>query len=349
MLAKNKVLIPGSEAIAEAAVRAGCTRYVGYPEFGPGTFHDCMAELLLEGFMPAESDSAAIASVYGAASAGSRVMTSIGGPGLGRMQEGLSFMAGAEIPCVVLSIGQSGYSLAGILPSQSDYFLSTRPGGQESNRLVVLAPSSVQEAVELTQESFELADRHRNPVLLLADAILSEMMEPTVLPSKRKRAPAVKKWAVGVGDKGPARLITPLFLEPGALEAHTWKLHEKYRKIASQEVRFEEYRCEDAKLVFVAFGIVGRVARTAVDKARKRGMKVGLFRPVSLWPFPSEQLAERTRKARSLLVVELNTGQMIEDVLLATGKPERVHFYGRTGGSIPSSFEMLHEALKWME
>lgn len=352
MVTRAKILLPGCEAIAEAAIRAGCTHYFGYPGLALRDIHECMARRLPAEngtYVQAENEIAAISMAYGAACAGARVMTSASGTGIGQMQEMLSFMAGAEIPCVVLNVGLSGYSLAGTLPSQADYFQATRGAGQENYRLVALSPSSVQEAADLTLDAFDLADRHRNPVLVLADGIISQMMEPAALPARRKKALPEKSWAVGPRDDRKPNLVTSIYLEPSALEAQVWKLYKKYGNVSTREVRFEEYRCADATLILVAGGIVGRVARTAVDKGRKRGMKLGLFRPVSLWPFPAEALAEHSRRAKALLVVELNTGQMVEDVRLATQRPDRVHFYGRTGGSIPSSFEILHEALKWME
>ncbi|MBI3892871.1 MAG: 3-methyl-2-oxobutanoate dehydrogenase subunit VorB [Candidatus Wallbacteria bacterium] len=349
---RNKLLMPGCEAIAEAAIRAGCTHYFGYPGLALRDIHGHMAARLpAEGgtYVTAENETAAIGMAYGAACAGARVMTSASGTGIGQMQEMLSFMAGAEVPCVVLNVGLSGYSLAGLLPSQADYFQATRGAGQENYRLVALSPSSVQEAADLTVEAFEIAERHRNPVLILADGIVSQMMEPASLVAKKRRPASEKPWTVGPRHNRRPNLVTSIYLEPSALEAQVWKLYKKYQTLSGREVRYEEYRCKDASLILVAGGILGRVARTAVDKGRKRGMKLGLFRPVSLWPFPAEALAEHSRRAKSLLVVELNTGQMVEDVRLATQKHDRVHFYGRTGGSIPSSFEILHEALKWMD
>ncbi len=352
MAARQKVLVPGSEAVAEAAVRAGCTHYFGYPGLTLRQVHEFMAARLpVAGgiYTAAENPVAAIGMAFGAAAGGARVMTATSGPGIGQMQEMLSFMAGAEVPCVVLNVGLSGYALAGPLPSQADYFQATRGANLESCRLIALCPSSVQEAADLTQEAFELADRHRNPVVLLLDGLVAEMMEPMVPPAPRRKPPAEKPWSVGPRKGRKANLITSVFLEPGAIEARTWKLHKKYEAIAASEARFEETSCKDADVVVVASGIVGRVAKTAVEKARKRGLKVGLFRPVTLWPFPGEQLEEFSRHAEALLVVELNTGQMVDDVRLAVSRPDRVHFYGRTGGSLPSSFEIMHEAIKWIE
>ena len=348
----DKILMKGNEAIGEAAIVAGCRHYFGYPITPQTELTEYMAKRLpqVDGvFLQAESEIAAINMVYGAAGAGARAMTSSSSPGISLKQEGISFLAGAELPCVIVNIMRGGPGLGGIQPGQADYFQATKGGGHGDYRNIVLAPNSVQEMVDLTILSFDLADKYRNPVMLLGDGALGQMMEPVVL-SPSKSVPVDKPWAAtGLrGRRTTPNIINSLHLQPDCLERHNIHLQQKYAAVAQNEIRYETLHTEDAALVLVAYGITSRIARTAMEKARADGLKVGLFRPISLWPFPRTALAELAPQALGFLTVELSAGQMVEDVQLAVLGAAPVHFYGRTGGNMPTPKELYQEIVRIM-
>ncbi|MEW6274159.1 MAG: 3-methyl-2-oxobutanoate dehydrogenase subunit VorB [Bacillota bacterium] len=342
----GKILLKGNEALGEAAVLAGCRYFFGYPITPQTELLEYLARRLPEVggvFLQAESEIAAINMVYGAAGAGARVMTSSSGPGISLKQEGLSFLAAAELPCVIVNVMRCGPGLGGIRPSQADYFQATRGGGHGDYRLPVLAPACVQEMADLTVRAFILADQYRTPVMILADGLLGQMMEPVELPAGPAADPPPRPWAT-TGCRGRQKnVINTMHLNPEELEAVNRQLQEKFQTIAREEARAEKYLTGDAEILVVAFGIVARIAKEAVNKARAAGIKAGLFRPVTLWPFPARALAGAAAKARTVLTVEMNAGQMVEDVRLALDGSRQVHFYGRTGGMIPAGQEILEE------
>jgi len=347
----EKVLIKGNEAICEAAIKAGCRYYFGYPITPQSEIPETMAKKLpkLNGvYLQAESEVAAINMVYGAAAAGARCMTSSSSPGFSLKQEGISYIAAGELPCLVVNVQRGGPGLGTIQPGQADYFQATKGGGHGDYRLLVLAPGSVQEMFDLTLQGFEMSDKYQIPTLILADGALGQMMEAVDMAAAVK--PAVEKpWAV-TGRRGRAEtnLVNTLFLDKDAAELVNHRLQKKYAEITANEIRYEEYMTEDADLVLVAYGISARVAKSAVEEARANGMKVGLLRPITLWPFPAKPLAKLTDTAKAFLVAELSTGQMIEDVKLATQCRKPVHFYGRTGGNIITTEELYGEIAKIM-
>lgn len=344
-----KVLMKGNEAIGEAAIRAGCRAFFGYPITPQTELPEYLARRLPEAggvFLQAESEVAAVNMVYGAAGAGARVMTSSSGPGISLKAEGISYLAGAELPCVIVNIMRGGPGLGGIQPSQSDYFQATRGGGHGDYRLIVLAPASVQELADLTAEAFDLADRYRNPVLILGDGILGQMMEAVEFKPRQAENAAVKPWVTD-GCRGRTRnIINSLYLDPELLERHNQNLQRKYRRIAETEPRAEAYRTGDADIIVIAFGTAARIARTAVDNARARGIRAGLVRPITLWPFPERFIRELLGESRAVLTVEMNAGQMLDDVCLAVNGTRPVHFYGRMGGMVPGAAEILQEIEK---
>jgi Pyruvate:ferredoxin oxidoreductase and related 2-oxoacid:ferredoxin oxidoreductases, alpha subunit len=328
-------LLKGNEAIAEAAVRAGLDAYFGYPITPQTELLEYLARRMPElgrAFVQAESEVAAINMVYGAACTGKRVMTSSSGPGISLMQEGLSYLAGAELPAVVVDVMRGGPGLGNIAACQSDYFQVTRSAGHGDFRPLTLAPATIQEAIDLTRLAFDLAERYRMLVILLVDGNLGQMMEPAELPPFCQREPSLPEWALGGAEGRPPRIITSIYLQPEALERHNLALQAKLAAIAEREQRSSGMYLEDADLIVVAFGSAARVAQNAVEAARARGMAVGLFRPITLSPFPSRRLARLAPRARAFLVVEMNAGQMIEDVRLAVGERAPVRFYGRMGG-----------------
>lgn len=332
----------GNEAIAEAAVRAGADAYFGYP-ITPQTelleYLSSRMPALGRVFLQAESEIGAIHMVYGAASAGKRAFTSSSSPGISLMQEGLSYIAASEVPCVLVDIMRGGPGLGNIQPSQADYFQVTRSAGHGDYHPLVLAPATVQEAVDLMSISFDLAFLYRHLVVLLADGILGQMMEPVEMPPLRTLEDQMPDWALTGAAGRPPRNITSLYLGAEQLEGLNLRLQAKLAQIAAYEQRWEAYRTDDAEQLIVAFGTVGRIARSAVDQAREQGQRVGLFRPISLWPFPAEPLAQLSRQVDSILVVEMNAGQMREDVERVVGGP--VHFLGRMGGMIPTPEEIV--------
>jgi 2-oxoglutarate ferredoxin oxidoreductase subunit alpha len=340
----NKVLMCGNEACGEGAMLAGCTFYAGYPITPQNELTAYMAKRMNESngvFIQAESELAAINMVFGAACAGVRAMTSSSSPGISLKQEGISYLAGCELPCVIVNMQRGGPGLGNIAPSQSDYFQAVKGGGHGDYRLIVLAPASVQELLEHTYLAFTLADKYRNPAFILGDGLLGQMMEPIEL--DRKRSPFIvdKPWAL-TGCKGrKPNVIKSLLLGDGVLEAHNIKLQGKYKLIADSETRAETYYAKESDIILVAYGSVARMAKSAMEKARAKGLKVGFIRPITLWPFPSKTIETAASKVKKMLVVEMSAGQMVEDVMLAVKGKCDVDFYGRMGGGIPGEDEIL--------
>lgn len=338
-------LCKGNVAIVKAAIMAGCRSYYGYPITPASEIAEYAALLIPQvggTFLQAESEVSAINMVYGAAAAGERVMTGSSGPGVSLMQEGMSYIAGAELPAVIVDVVRGGPGLGNIAPEQSDYFCMVKGGGHGCYRNIVLAPASVQEMADLTLLAFELSDKYRNPAVILTDGFVGQMMEPLELEMKDIPVPE-KPWAVKGTKETRPNLITSIHLTPDLLEAHVRKLEEKYKVIEGAERRYETYLADDADILLVGYGIVSRVLRSTVDMARAHGLKVGLFRPISLWPFPSPELASYASKCEKVMVVELSTGQMVEDVRLAVNGKVPVEFYGRVGGNVPSAEEIQAE------
>jgi len=347
----KKILMCGNEAVGEAAIQADCRYYFGYPITPQNELTAYMAARLPEVggvFLQSESELAAINMVFGAAATGVRAMTSSSSPGISLKQEGISYFAGAELPAVIVNIMRGGPGLGNIAPAQSDYFQATRGGGHGDYRTIVLAPSTVQEMMDLTRLAFDLADRYRNPVIVLGDGLLGQMMEPVEIKPKteNRKLKTEKPWAL-TGAKGrPRNLIRSLYLGEGVLEKHNQHLQKKYKKISREEVRYEGYSLEDAEIVLVAYGTSARISRAALIKARKKGLKVGMLRPITLWPFPADIIARVASRAKAFLAVEMSAGQMVEDVRLAVEGKCPVRFYGRTGGEVPNAGEILREIRK---
>jgi 2-oxoglutarate/2-oxoacid ferredoxin oxidoreductase subunit alpha len=342
---RARVLMKGNEAIAEAAIQAGCDAYFGYPITPQAELLEWMARRMPElgrAFVQAESELGAINMGLGAAATGARVLVSTSSPGMSLMAEAMSYMAGSETPLVLVNVMRGGPGLGSIGPSQSDYFQAVKGHGHGDYRVPVLAPASIGEAVELVATSFELAERYRTPVILLADGILGQAMEP-IAPRFRHPPQPTFDWALTGADGRPPRVVRSLFLQPERLEVHNNALQAKYREIAEREVRWAGEQLDDADLVVVAYGTAARVAHSAVARARREGMRVGLFRPITLWPFPELELREVAQRVAGILVVELSAGQMVEDVRLATEGRCPVAFHGRTGGMVPSPDEVLEQ------
>ncbi len=341
---KEKVLMKGNEAIAEAAIQAGCRFYFGYPITPQTEIAAYMAKRMPKiggTFLQAESELAAINMVYGAAAAGRRCMTSSSSPGISLKSEGLSYIAGCDLPSVVVNVQRGGPGLGGIQPSQSDYFQATRGGGHGDYHMLVLAPSSVQEMADLTMLGFDLADKHRMTAMIFADGTMGQMMEPVALDAGAAHE-YDKPWAV-TGTKGARvhNIINSLVLDPAELERQNFARYERYRAIEETEPRWEEYRMEDAEYCVVAYGIASRVSKNAVNEARAKGIKAGMIRPVTLWPFPKRALLEASKRVRHFLSVELSMGQLIEDVELAIRCARPVSLCNRAGGMIPSPAQVL--------
>ena len=349
---KEKVLMKGNEAIAEAAIIAGCRHYFGYPITPQTEIPEYLARRMpqVDGvFLQAESELASINMVYGAAGAGARAMTSSSSPGISLMQETISTLAAAELPCVVVNISRGGPGLGSIQGAQSDYLQSTKGGGHGDYRLLVLAPNSVQEMADLTVIAFDRADHYRTPVLLLGDGVIGQMMEPVILPEPVTEI-LPKLWASS-GTKGRAEtnVINSLYLNAEQCEQHNLDLQAKYQEIKRKEVRWEERGTEDAEWLLVAYGISSRIALTVMQKAWEEGLGVGIFRPITLWPFPSEALANVSKKIKGILIIEQNAGQMIEDVRLAVGEELPIDFHGRMGGVLPEPYEILEQLKKFVQ
>lgn len=347
----TKVLMKGNEAVGEAAIRAGCKYFFGYPITPQSEVPEYLArELPKVGgtFVQAESEIAAIHMVYGASGVGKRVMTSSSSPGISLKQEGITYLAGAELPCVIVNMMRGGPGLGSIQPSQTDYFQSTRGGGNGDYRTIALAPASVQEMVDLTMEAFDMADQYRNPVLIVGDGMLGQMMEAVEFKEYEKKDLPEKTWAAtGTKGKRQPNVINSLYLSADELEAHNKKLIKKYDEIRAKEVRVEEINLEGADLVITAFGTTSRICKSAIAKLEEEGYKVGMIRPISLWPFPYDSY--KNLDTKDVLVVEMNTGQMIDDVKIGVEGKQKVHFYGRQGGMIPSTEEIYEQAKAILE
>ena len=345
----DKVLMKGNEAIAEAAIIAGCRHYFGYPITPQTEIAAYMAKKMpkIGGvFLQAESEVAAINMVYGTASTGHRVMTSSSSPGISLKAEGLSYMAGSDLPALVVNVQRGGPGLGGIQPSQSDYFQATRGGGHGDYHMIVLAPASVQEMAELTVKGFDLADKYRMTSMILADGTMGQMMEPVELNFDIKPQPE-KPWATtGTKMARKHNIINSLSLVPDELEQLNFARYERYKTIEENETMYEEYMMDDAEICIVAFGIAARVSKNAVNEARKQGIKVGLIRPITLWPFPTAPLKAAADHCKSFISVELSMGQMIEDVKLATECKRPVYLCNRAGGMIPSPEQVLESIKK---
>ena len=352
MAEKEIMLMKGNEAIAHAAIRCGADGYFGYPITPQSEVLETLAKLKpweTTGMvvLQAESEVASINMIYGGAGAGKRVFTSSSSPGIALMQEGIAYMAGAELPGVFVNVQRGGPGLGTIQPSQSDYLQSTRGGGNGDYNVIVLAPNSVQEMADFIDLAFTLAFRYRNPAMILSDGVIGQMMEKVVLPPQKPRRTEEEirrecPWAsIGrTADRKP-NVITSLELKPEAMELRNLHLQEKYRAIKENEVRYEAQQLDDAEVLIVAFGSAARIAEKAIEIAREEGIKAGLFRPITLWPFPEKQLREAAHGKRGVLVVEINAGQMIEDVRLSVNGEEPVEHFGRLGGIVPEPDEIV--------
>ena len=342
----EKVLMKGNEAIAEAAIRAGCLHYFGYPITPQTELAAYMAKRMPKiggTFLQAESEIAAINMVYGVSATGKRVMTSSSSPGVSLKQEGISYIAGADLPALIVNVQRGGPGLGGIQPSQSDYFQATKGGGHGDYHLIVLTPDSVQEMADLTALAFDLSDKYRVPAMLLADGTMGQMMEPVTLPEPHQTE-IEKPWAVtGTQMKRKHNIVNSLYLVPEELEKTNFERFERYRQIEENEARYESFLMEDADICVVAFGIAARVSKNAVIAARKLGIKAGMIRPITVWPLPRKPLAEAAEHVKGFVSVELSMGQMIEDVRLAIDCKKPVALCNRAGGMIPSPEQVLDE------
>lgn len=344
-----KVLVKGNEAIAKAAIKAGCQCYFGYPITPQSEIGEYMGAHMPElgrNFVTAESELASINMVIGAGVTGTKAMTSSSSCGIALMQEAISAMCCAQVPGVIVSVMRGGPGLGNIAPAQGDYFQAVKGGGNGDYKTIVLSPSTVQEAIDLTYRAFHLALKYRNPVMLLADGILGQMMEPAEFGEYPYKDPDVSEWALDGANNRPARNIVSLHMPDGELEQLSNQLFEKYEKAAKEETMYEGFMLDDAKLVLTAFGTVGRIAKAAVIRARKKGMKVGLFRPITLFPFPDKQLHEAAKKADMILDLELNHGQMLLDVRSAVFGACPVEFYGRCAGGLLTPDTILEKVEK---
>ena len=356
MAEQEVTLMKGNEAIARAAIRCGVDGFFGYPITPQSEIIETLAldkpwETTGMVVLQAESEVAAINMVHGAAGAGKRAFTSSSSPGVALIQEGISFMAGSEFPGVVVNVQRGGPGLGTIPPSQSDYFQATKGGGNGDYNVIVLAPASVQEMADFVDLAFELAFKYRNPAMILSDGVIGQMMEKVVLPpyKPRRTEEEIRKecpWAtMGRTSNRQPNILTSLELKPEAMEKHNLHLQEKYRKIEETEVRYETIDCDDAEYIIVAFGSAARIAQKAIELARAEGIKVGLFRPITLWPFPKNEIRQLACGKKGILVAEINAGQMVDDVRLAINGEERVEYFGRLGGIVPEPNEIV-EALK---
>ncbi|MCX5773316.1 MAG: 3-methyl-2-oxobutanoate dehydrogenase subunit VorB [Fusobacteria bacterium] len=342
----NKVLMKGNEAIALAAIKAGCKCFFGYPITPQNEIPAFMSEELPKingSFVQAESEVAAINMVYGAGGCGVRVMTSSSSPGIALKQEGISYLAGAEIPCFIVSVGRGGPGLGGIQPAQSDYFQATRGGGNGDYKVPVVAPNSIQEAIDWTYKAFDMADEYRTPVMMLIDGLIGQMMEPVSFENQSCKEFDRSGWATtGTKGKRDPHIINSLYLEPRDLEIHCLKLQAKFDLIRQKEVAWEEHNLEGAEIVAVAYGITSRIVKNSIEKLKEKGIKMGLIRPITLNPFPVEAFSNLPRSVKSLISIEMSLGQMVEDVKLASCGKYPVDFFGRTGGVIPTPEEIVN-------
>jgi pyruvate/2-oxoacid:ferredoxin oxidoreductase alpha subunit len=340
-------LVKGNDAILRGAILAGCRAFYGYPITPSSEIAEAAASLMPQiggTFLQSESEIGAIQMVYGASSAGMRVMTASSGPGISLKQEGISYLVGAELPAVIVDVMRGGPGLGNIAPAQGDYFQVVKGGGHGDYRLIVLAPNSPQEMCDLTMLAFELADRYRNPAMVLTDGFTGQMMEAVDFPQPLSELPE-KPWAVQGTPETDRNLINSIYMTPEELESHVEHLFKKYQLIERDELRFEELHTDDAELVVVGYGITSRLLRSAVGKVRADGLRVGMLRPITLWPFPSARIANLSERVKGFLVAELSTGQLVEDVRLAAAGRAPVHFHGRWGGAVPS-VEELRQAIQ---
>ena len=339
-----KVLMYGNSAIAEAAIRAGCQCYFGYPITPQNELTEYMAANLSRkkgcAFVQAESEIAAINMVYGASVAGARTMTSSSSPGISLKQEGISYLAACELPAVIVNMSRGGPGLGSIVAAQSDYFQATRGGGHGDYRTIVLAPSSVQELADLTHKAFDLADEYKMPIIILGDGMVGQMMEPVEFKHHAPEIPVVRSDALRGAQNRPSKIVKTFTSNPAELEELNWSLFRRYKLIKAKETMCETFMVEDAKMIVTAFGIAARIAKGAIKSVRAKGLKVGLLRPITLWPFPFQQVRAVAEKTKHFLVFEMNMGQMIEDVKLALKGEGSTSFYGRPGGVIPSPSEV---------
>ena len=343
---KELKLMKGNEAMAEAAIRSGCDAYFGYPITPQSEVLEYLSNEATKRtgmiILQAESEIAAINMIYGAAGCGKRVMTSSSSPGISLMQEGISYIACAELPCLIVNVVRGGPGLGTIQPSQGDYFQAVKGGGHGDYKLIVLAPSTVQEMVDFVKLSFELAFKYRNPVMILADGAIGQMMEKVELFEQQTRITTIEPWAtVGKPKDRERNIHTSLNLDPEKMEEINLRLQNKYKVIAQNEIRFEKTMCDDAEIVLTAYGLVARICHKAAILAREKGLKVGVFRPITLFPFPYDEINNLADKVKGFFDIEMNAGQMLEDVKLAVNGKTRVEFLGRMGGIIPSPEEIL--------
>ena len=345
----ERVLMKGNEAIAQAAISAGCRHFFGYPITPQTEVAAYMSKMMPKVggvYLQGESEVASINMVLGAAAAGVRVMTSTSSPGISLMSEGISYIAGSDVPCVIVNVQRGGPGLGGIQPSQSDYFQATRSTGHGDFHLIVFAPSTIQETVDLVNKAFDIGDKYRMPVMILSDGMLGQMMEPVVLPEETNTAKD-KPWAAcGHQGKRKHNVINSLYIDPNELERLVRERFEKYKQIQATEQMAEEYLTDDADVVIVAYGASSRVSRSAVDMARKNGIKAGLIRPITLWPYPVDTIRKVAKTAKVFLSVEMSMGQMVDDVRLAVNGSVPVEFYGRTGGIIPTPKEVYDQIVR---
>lgn len=345
----SKKLIKGNEAIAMAAIQAGVDAYFGYPITPQNEVPEYLSKHLMDlgkAFVQAESETAAINMVYGAAAAGARAMTSSSSPGIALKQEGISYICGAELPCVLVSVMRGGPGLGGIQPSQADYYQATRGGGNGDYHVIVYAPESIQETVNYVKEAFDVADMYRNPVMVLVDGLIGQMMESVDMdmPITQRELPK-KDWAITGMDRHEGRnIVSSLYLNPQELENHNLRLKAKYDQVKANETRFELINMENAEYVIVAYGTAARICRSAIEILKDNGINVGMIRPISIWPFPHKAIQEISKDVKGILVVEMSLGQMIDDVLIANQGRFDVGFYGRTGGMVPEP-EAIVEAI----
>ena len=348
----KKVLMKGNEAVAESAIRAGCKLYFGYPITPQSEIPEYMSKKLPKipggAYIQAETEVSAINMVYGAATAGARAMTTSSSPGISLMMEGISYIACAEMPCVIVNVMRGGPGLGNISPEQGDYFQIVKGGGHGNYKLIVLAPSSVQEMADLTYEAFDLADKYLTPVMLVAEGNLGQMMEPVFFNEQKAEDSFVDKsdWALTGRKNRESRIITTIYLEPDVMEKHIHKLFDKYAEIEKNEVRYEEYKTDDAEVILIAYGLISRIAQDVVSRLRDEGIKAGLIRLISLWPFPTEFIKSKIAQVNCFFVTEMSMGQMVEDVKLAVGTEKPVYFYGRCGGNMPDSDELFTQVKK---
>ena len=343
----SKVLVKGNEAIAESAIRAGCRYFFGYPITPQNEIPEYLSSALPKSggvFLQAESEIASINMVFGAAATGARVMTSSSSPGISLKQEGISYIAAARLPCVIVNIMRAGPGLGGILPAQADYFQATRGGGNGDYRHVVYAPSNVQEAADLMFDAFDTADKYRIPVMLLGDGMLGQMMEPVEFKEALPLDTKEKDWTLtGTGNKRKPRKIYSLDVNPVTLEEHNQFLADIYKEITEKETRVEYEGLEEADVVVAAYGTTSRIVKEAADVCRNESIKVGIIRPITLWPYPDKVFEKIGNRCRGVLCVELSMGQMVDDVKIAVNGRQPVYFYGRTGGMVPESDEIVRE------